>query len=278
MAKGTCSIEGCDRGAVCRGWCNSHYERVRKHGDPLVDVPLPRRAPKERCSVEGCERSGKLARGWCAMHYSRWLSSGDPLVVRSRYDEYERSGCSVEGCARDVLAKDLCGKHYQRWKNHGDPLVVLPASSPPRKPVVPAEERFWSKVDRSGGPDACWLWTASLNGHGYGQFYLRDLAGRRKKLVRAHRFAYEAMVGPIPEGLHLDHVRARGCVNRNCVNPAHLEPVTPAENIRRAMLEECVNGHPYTPENLYLYRDKRMCRECRREAQRKSAGRGRAIP
>jgi hypothetical protein len=85
----------------------------------------------------------------------------------------------------------------------------------------PEGARFWEKVDRSGD---CWTWTASDNGQGYGQFYLRS--GRK---VHAHRYAYEAVVGPIPAGLELDHL----CANPSCVNPRHLEPVPHRTNMLR---------------------------------------------
>ncbi len=82
--------------------------------------------------------------------------------------------------------------------------------------------RFWSKVqpDDSG----CWLWTASLSTPGYGQYGIG--ASRPHS---AHRVAFKALVGPIPEGLQIDHT----CCVRRCVNPDHLEAVTQQENIRR---------------------------------------------
>jgi hypothetical protein len=85
------------------------------------------------------------------------------------------------------------------------------------------EDRFWPKVDQSGGPDSCWPWL-NRRKDGYGMFS-RD----RVTQVRAHRVAYELVVGPIPAGLTLDHL----CVVRHCVNPAHLEPVTAIENVVR---------------------------------------------
>jgi len=135
-------------------------------------------------------------------------------------------------------------------------------------------ERFWAKVDRRS-PNECWLWTAVQNGEGYGSFWVDG------KKVLAHRWAYEDQVGPIPEGLQLDHVRARGCRNRNCVNPAHVEPVTQVVNIRRGdsgrvnaarmrAKTHCPKGHSYSGENLYVGPGGiRRCRECKRSSNRK---------
>jgi hypothetical protein len=82
-------------------------------------------------------------------------------------------------------------------------------------------ERFWSHVDKVNHGH-CWVWTGALR-LGYGRYRV----GQKK--VTAHRFAYEALVEPIAAGLSLDHI----CRNRSCVNPAHLEPVTHLENVRR---------------------------------------------
>lgn len=123
---------------------------------------------------------------------------------------------------------------------------------------------FWDKVANiCAGPDDCWEWDGARNRHGYGVFSNRTLG----RTFAAHRFAYEDRVGPIPDGLQLDHL----CRNPPCVNPAHLEPVTGIENLRRgrslthmAERTHCKNGHEYTPENTYRppsYRG-RMCRAC----------------
>lgn len=122
--------------------------------------------------------------------------------------------------------------------------------------------RFWAKValpDENG----CLLWTAAEDHRERGAYGAFDHGGRT---IRAHRFAYTALVGPIPDGLVIDHVRDRGCVSRLCVAPDHLEPVTHAENVRRGERTHrghCPQGHPYSGENLYVSpQGHRRCRAC----------------
>ena len=128
------------------------------------------------------------------------------------------------------------------------------------------EERFWAKVDKTGD---CWLWTAYVNYGGYGMF---AVAGRP---VRAHRWAWESLVGPIPDGLTIDHL----CKVRRCVNPAHLEPVTLSENVRRGLTRDsCRKGHPFEDWNIQMKAGRRRCKTCNRENssrqwQRKKAAR-----
>lgn len=126
--------------------------------------------------------------------------------------------------------------------------------------VKTPEERFHSKyaVAESG----CWEWQGANNSNGYGVFWDYDL-GRNDG---AHRASYRLFVGPIPDGLEIDHL----CENTLCVNPAHLEPVTQEENKRRRAMRRthCPNGHPWTAENTHLYRGHRRCRACNREQKR----------
>lgn len=123
-------------------------------------------------------------------------------------------------------------------------------------------ERFHSKieVDPESG---CWLWTAGINKWGYSKF---KVDGRTRA---GHRWSYEEFVGPIPEGLQIDHL----CRVRRCVNPEHLEAVTCRENILRgetfqaenAAKTHCPKGHPYEDGNILWYKGTRSCRICKRE-------------
>ncbi len=133
------------------------------------------------------------------------------------------------------------------------------------------EQRFWKKVDNSGGPDTCWLWSATLNG-GYGQFW----AG---KFYRAHRFSMMIHTGlPIPAGMRVLH-RPKICKSKACVNPKHLYIGTDSENMLDTVLNgtnywtnrtTCKNGHDL--DRIGKQRGKkgvhRYCQICATERQR----------
>lgn len=137
---------------------------------------------------------------------------------------------------------------------------------------LPPQMRGKVDVSESG----CWLWTQSVASNGYGNTW----DGQRVRT--AHRYAYEHIVGPAPEGLVLDHL----CAVKRCCNPAHLEPVTQAENMRRAgwhsprpLRDECPT---HGPDPLYLYYStkggvKVICRECSNEQQRRRRARARGV-
>lgn len=115
--------------------------------------------------------------------------------------------------------------------------------------------------------DVCWVWTGYLSRKGYGQFSLDG------KKWRPHRLAYECVVGKIPEGLTLDHVKTRGCTSRACVRPDHLEPVSVRVNVLRGSglcvanlaKTHCCRGHELSGENVFYSpagSRKRRCRAC----------------
>lgn len=121
--------------------------------------------------------------------------------------------------------------------------------------------------------DDCWIFTGSLGGGGYGKIAVD------RKARPAHRVMYERLVGPVPDGMVLDHL----CSVRTCVNPAHLEPVTQRENVLRSIAKgdaphmtpssHCRKGHEFTPENTQHVIDRfgrpgRRCRRCVARNQR----------
>jgi hypothetical protein len=122
-------------------------------------------------------------------------------------------------------------------------------------------DQLWNKIVAGsvGYPSAAECWTYSK--HASGGYSHAKYSGRR---VSFHRFAYERLVGLIPAGLSLDHL----CRNPPCFNPAHLEPVTHAENMRRGHFgrkTSCPQGHPYDDANtIYNPDGSRQCRTCRR--------------
>lgn len=176
------------------------------------------------------------------------------------------ASCSVDGCPRPRYTRGMCASH-DRMVREGLPL----------------SESIWisrrlANVRQVGD---CLIWQGHKNNAGYGVVSVADDSGAPGRGEAVHRWFYRRFVGPIPEGLVLDHL----CRTPLCVNVDHLEPVTQFENDRRGNLargmgpgrEACKNGHPWTPENVRLTGKGRMweggtCRACNTESARKRRG------
>lgn len=196
-----------------------------------------------------CTRPVK-ARGMCQRHYRAWLKSPEGMVAEKGHGRPRKipTPCLVAECDRPATSLGLCSMHRRRQKRTG--RLDLPS----------LEERFFSHVTEGGR--GCWEFD-NLTPTGYGYFVIDKVP------TAAHRWSYEYLVSPIPDGLDLDHL----CRNRACVNPWHVEPVTPRVNILRGISDpavnarktECLRGHPFDDTNTYLTPDgRRMCRACQR--------------
>lgn len=139
--------------------------------------------------------------------------------------------CKVPYCLKPIRGGGwgMCPKHYTRWLRYGDENFT-------QRCFGTKEERFWNYVDKTSAPPSqhrpdlgrCWVWTGSVHPGGYGLFGNGDTG-----TYRAHRFAYESLKGPISDGMTVDHL----CRVKLCVNPDHMEIVSPSENSRRAMTD-----------------------------------------
>ncbi len=157
------------------------------------------------------------------------------------------------------------------WVN-GQPVRFLPYHHVRMEHKTPVDVRFWAKVNKT---ETCWLWVGAVTDNGYGNFR------KKRKSIPAHRVSYELLIGPIPDGLELDHL----CRVRNCVNPEHLEPVTRQENVKRGVgwagengnagarkrRTHCNQGHEFTPENTGIRSDGegRLCKKCKATVNRR---------
>lgn len=153
-------------------------------------------------------------------------------------------------------------------------ILVTGGNGPGRFNASSLEERFAAKVT-VGHDGGCWEWNGTKDKNGYGTLHIRgaEQVHWGTAALRMHRYTYITFRGPIPPHLQPDHL----CRNTSCVNPWHIELVTPRENVlrnnspiaRQARQTHCKRGHEFTPENTYVYRRMRTCRACDRLRARK---------
>jgi len=211
----------------------------------------------------------------------------------------EGCGCEVIGKIRRGRCEKCYRKHLQELRQLGEDGNAGRRTYQPSKPRRPQQARRTSSLierafrQATPGWGGCILYTGRIDAEGYAR--IKD--GRRQK--RAHRAVYLQFVGPVPDGMMLDHlchssdIECPGgstCLHRRCINPFHLEPVTPAENNMRGrsltaqnrLKTHCAQGHPFTPENTRLMKrlradgtPQRHCRACARIATREWGRRAR---
>lgn len=181
------------------------------------------------------------------------------------------TACAIDGCDRAVKARGWCVAHYDRWRRHGDPTAGGPPRTTSKKLGWPLN--LLSRLELTD--QGCLIFTGRCDRHGYAR-----VIGPNGQLGMAHRLMYELVVGPISAGKELDHL----CRVRNCVNPAHLEPVTHRENTLRgfgvtatnARKTHCPQGHLLDDTNTYVYPGgNRKCRTCSAEQRQRYENRKR---
>jgi hypothetical protein len=204
----------------------------------------------------------------------------------------EDCNAAVRGKMRRGRCENCYRRHLGAMKRAGNFAPVPREQYAPRRDGVRSNTSLFAwpvpAVFRNVTPGwgGCWIYTGQINEQGYGQ-----ANGARGK-TGAHRVAFQLAHGPIPAGLHIDHTchtesvdcpSGRACIHRRCINPGHLEAVTPRENTLRslnfcavnALKTHCIHDHEFTPENTYWRRraDRgnrmhRECRTCRRELKK----------
>ena len=269
MAELMCFVDDCRKWADRKGMCFAHYYMNLRHGSPVP--PKLTAAQRFFAKVDITEECWLWTAGTSAPYgHGNFKAEGKMWKAHRWAYEFENGPIKFGLVLDHVCRIPRCVN-----PDHLDPVtpmenmlrgsIAKPWLTPvPKRTALPKlsdEQRFWSKVE-IGDANGCWLWTKGIQHHGHAQFSVNG------KAVYAHRFAYELMVGPIPEGLVLDHL----CSTPACVNPAHLEAVTPRENALRSRMVKvatakthCPRGHEYNSENTQLIGGRRFCRACKRE-------------
>jgi hypothetical protein len=157
MSQSTCEIQDCGRPVKSQGWCNAHYQRWLKDGDPGAGRPLRYSLVQGgQCAVEGCGEPVK-AKGWCGRHYERQRRHGDLLADTPGRPGKRLLPCKVPDCT-DLATGGYgwCKRHHQRWYKHGDPL----AGKEYTRRGAPLRERIEARVTKAAH---CWFWLGPLD-------------------------------------------------------------------------------------------------------------------
>lgn len=233
------ATDDCDKPAFHRGWCTTHYERWKTHGD-FTTVKKP---GKPR-SLGNCQ-----------------IDDGKGP------------------CGRPAIAKDLCTKHYQRWKKFGDPLVTkLNRDLTPEERFWEKVDKNGPPPEGLPELGPCWVWTAAL-GEGYAAFTVdnKHIGGHRfAYLLLVGEIADEMQLDHVCHTVSIDTCPGdEKCRHRRCVNPEHLQVVTGTENVMRGLSPHAINARKtHCPQN-HEYNDKntrvnasgeRVCIPCARAA------------
>lgn len=203
-------VNGCESVELVESNRIQAAQAVRQHRNPGPNRYEGAAMENRTCTVDDCENKS-IARGWCGNHWKKWKRYGSPTGSSTDYT------CSVDGCDRGVysLKTMLCRSHRKIQMRYGRTSPTWSQAS----------DYLMSYVEQRG---ECWQWNGPTNGR-YGMLYLPSWTGRHG--VYAHRASYELFVADIPDVLEIDHL----CRNTLCVNPEHLEPVTPRVNKLRAL-------------------------------------------
>lgn len=135
--KEVCSVEGCERAVHSRGWCQKHYAKWDKYGNPTAGVERDERNRNtgQECRIGDCGNPA-ITRGWCQKHYNRFRKHGDPEMVKvPKHDGQE--ACQFEGCNSVQKARGFCPGHYSVVRSSADYEHMLPEEARAERCLAP---------------------------------------------------------------------------------------------------------------------------------------------